>query len=195
MFQKMENRIAQLKADADKLLDKAGAMCPASLVNDPDMGVNTDAWERYKTIINGFIAAKKDMSGVLDVKYLQSPDMEDDFASVTVKLDKACTLHSDARTALALAAALADMVTMTTDGNKMWMSFTVNAIWKEDGNNAYHTNWNCGLAHYWLGHYQSSYIHWRRFVAEGHGVDDLINQLSPKALDSLEKYIQYKKSA
>lgn len=133
----MENRINQLKADADKLLDKAGTMCPVSPVNDPDKGVNAEAWERYRTILNGFIAAKEDVSGLLDVKYLQSPDMEDDFASVTVKLDKACTLHSDARTALALAATLADMVTMTTDGNKMWMSFTVNAIWKEDGNNAH----------------------------------------------------------
>jgi len=65
----------------------------------------------------------------------------------------------------------------------------------DKGNNSYHTNWNCGLAHFWLGHYQSSYIHWRRFVVEGHGVDDLINQLPPKALDSLEKYIQYKKTA
>ena len=106
-------------------------MCSVSPANDPGIGVNADAWERYRTILNGFIAAKEDMSGVLDVKYLKSPDMEDDFVSVTVKLDKACTLHSDARTALALAAALADMVTMTTDGDKMWMSFTVDSIWKD----------------------------------------------------------------
>lgn len=77
------------------------------------------------------------MSGVLDVKYLQSPDTEDDFVSVTVKLDKACTLHSDARTALALAATLADMVTMTTNGDRMWINFAVGGIWKEDGNNAH----------------------------------------------------------
>ena len=133
----MENRIAQLKADADKLMEKAETMCPVSLVNDPGIGVNADAWERYRTILNGFIAAKGDMSGLLDVKYLESPDMEDDFASVTVKLDKACTLHSDARTALALAATLADMVTMTTNGDRMWINFAVGGIWKEDGNNAH----------------------------------------------------------
>ncbi len=68
-------------------------------------------------------------------------------------------------------------------------------FFRDKGNNAYHTNWNCGLAYFWLGHYQSSYIHWRRFVVEGYGVDDLINQLSPKALDLLEKYIEYKKTA
>lgn len=133
----MENRINQLKADADKLLDKAGAMCPVSLVNDPGIGVNADAWERYRTILNGFIASKEDASGVLDVKYLQSPNVEDDFVSVTVKLDKACTLHSDARTALAMAATLADMVTMTTNGDRMWINFAVGGIWKEDGNNAH----------------------------------------------------------
>ena len=133
----MENRIAQLKADADKLMEKAETMCSVSPVNDPGIGVNADAWERYRTILNGFIAAKEDMSGVLDVKYLKSPDMEDDFVSVTVKLDKACTLHSDARTALALAAALADMVTMTTNGDRMWINFAVGGIWKEDGNNAH----------------------------------------------------------
>ena len=133
----MENRIAQLKADADKLMEKAETMCPVSLVNDPGIGVNADAWERYRTILNGFIAAKGDMSGVLAVKYLQSPDTEDDFVSVTVKLDKACTLHSDARTALALAATLADMVTMTTNGDRMWINFAVGGIWKEDGNNAH----------------------------------------------------------
>lgn len=63
------------------------------------------------------------------------------------------------------------------------------------GNNTYHTNWDCGLSHYWLGHYQSSYTHWRRFVVEEHGIDSVIDQLSPKALDFLEKYIEHKKTA
>lgn len=65
-------------------------------------------------------------------------------------------------------------------------------FFRDNGNNSYCTNWNCGLTHYWLGHYQSSYIHWQRFVIEGCGVDDLINQLSPDALALLEKYIENK---
>lgn len=133
----MENRINQLKADADKLMEKAGAMCPLDPVNNSGAEVNADAWGRYKTLLSGIIAAKEDMSGVLDVKYLQAPDMEDDLATVTVKLDKACTFRSDARTALAMAATLADMVTMTTDGDKMWINFTVSGIWEEDGNHAH----------------------------------------------------------
>ena len=133
----MENKINQLKADADKLMEKVGAMCPLDLVNNPGAEVNADAWGRYKTLLSGIIAAKENMSGVLDVKYLQAPDMEDDLVTVAVKLDKACTLHSDAKTALALAAALADVVTMTTDGNKMWINFTVSGILEEDGNHAH----------------------------------------------------------
>lgn len=66
----------------------------------------------------------------------------------------------------------------------------------EDGRNGkYHTRFGNGLNDYWLGHYQSSYTHWRRLVYEGHGVDELIRQLSPAALDRLEKYIEHTKTA
>ena len=66
---------------------------------------------------------------------------------------------------------------------------------REKGHNTYHTNWDCGLTHYWLGHFQSSYTHWTRFVVEGHGFDNVVDQLSPASLDFLEKYIIYKKTA
>jgi len=68
-------------------------------------------------------------------------------------------------------------------------------FFREKGHNTYHTNWDCGLTHYWTGYHQSSYTHWRRFVVEGHGFDSVVDQLSPKSLDFLEKYIAYKKSA
>ena len=137
----MENGFDKFKADAEKLLATAEAMHTDELLKDvagdPEISINPEAWERYRTILSGIIAAKENMDGVLDVKYQKSPSMDDDFASVTVKLDKACTLHSDARTALALAATLADMVTMTTNSNKMWINFAVGGIWEEDSNNAH----------------------------------------------------------
>ena len=68
-------------------------------------------------------------------------------------------------------------------------------FFQDKGNNTYHTNWDCGLTNYWLGNYQSSYTHWRRFVVEGYGVDDLINQLSPKTMERMGKYIEDKKTA
>ena len=65
----------------------------------------------------------------------------------------------------------------------------------DKGDNSCPTNWDCGLNHYWLGNYQSSYTHWRRFVIEGYGVDDLISQLSPKTMERLKEYITDKKTA
>ena len=99
--------------------------------------VNADAWERYRTIIKRFNVAKSGMPGILDVRYQQAPDNEENFATVTIKLDKACTFTTEAKTALALAATSADMVTMTTDGSKMWINFTVNDILKEDADNVH----------------------------------------------------------
>lgn len=66
----------------------------------------------------------------------------------------------------------------------------------DKGDNSCPTNWDCGLNHYWLGHYKSSYVHWRRFVVEGHGVDDLIKQLPIQSLHGLAEYVNgYKESA
>lgn len=65
----------------------------------------------------------------------------------------------------------------------------------DKGHNAFHTKWDCGLTRYYLGHYQSAYTTWRRFVVEGHGIEGVIDQLPTKALDWLEKYIEYKKTA
>lgn len=57
------------------------------------------------------------------------------------------------------------------------------------------TNFNCGLAHYWIGYYHSCYIHWKQFVYNGHSMMELVNQLSPDALGRLERHIADKKAA
>ena len=62
-------------------------------------------------------------------------------------------------------------------------------FFEDVGSNKYHTRFGNGLDDYWLGNYQSSYTHWKRFVYEGHGIDDVINQLSPVALDRVIRYI------
>lgn len=64
-----------------------------------------------------------------------------------------------------------------------------NLLFVEKNSNRFNTAWECGLTHYWLGHYQSAYTSWRRFVVEGIGVDDLIRQLPSKQLDFLARYI------
>lgn len=65
----------------------------------------------------------------------------------------------------------------------------------DKGDNSCPTNWDCGLTHYWIGHYKSSYIHWEQFVYKGHGMMDLVDQLSPDALGRLERHIADKKAA
>lgn len=70
-----------------------------------------------------------------------------------------------------------------------------NLFYVEKGKNTYHSRWDAGLTHYWLGHYQSAYDTWSRFVHEGHGICDVIDQLSPDALNRAARYIDYKKTA
>lgn len=66
----------------------------------------------------------------------------------------------------------------------------------DKGDNTCHTRWDTGLSHFWLGTYQDAYSHWRRFVVEGHGMDGLIDQLSPEALKQVVLYIgEYGKTA
>ena len=60
---------------------------------------------------------------------------------------------------------------------------------------SYLTRWDTGLARYYLGSYQSSFTHWRRFVYEGHGIDGVIDQLSSEAFNRVVRYIKYKKTA
>jgi len=62
-------------------------------------------------------------------------------------------------------------------------------LFVEKDSNRFNTAWECGLTHYWLGHYQSAYSNWRRLVYEGCGIDDIIAQLSPQALQNTIKYI------
>lgn len=62
-------------------------------------------------------------------------------------------------------------------------------FFEDVGNDKYHTRFENGLNDYWLGNFQSSFTHWRRFVYEGHGIDGVIGQLSPKSLDCVIRYI------
>lgn len=68
-------------------------------------------------------------------------------------------------------------------------------FFEDMGHNKCHTKFGNGLDNYWLGSCQSSYTHWRRFVIEGHGIDSVIDQLSAKTMEWVEKYIEDKKTA
>lgn len=73
----------------------------------------------------------------------------------------------------------------TQEKNDLLFSF----FFVNKGGNTFHPRWDCGLTHYWLGHYQDAYTHWRRFVYEEYGMDGLIRQLSRKTLKQVVLYI------
>ena len=73
----------------------------------------------------------------------------------------------------------------TQEINDLLFSF----LFVEKDANRFNTAWECGLTHYWLGHYQSAYSNWRRLVYEGYGLDAVIAQLSPAALKNTFQYI------
>lgn len=129
----MENKITRFRDEANKLLESAESLFPAGLFKDendgPEISINAEAWERYKKIAYGILAAEKVGWGLLRIKYAEAPSMIDDFSTVTITIPKACTFTEKARTAFALAAMLADSITTTTDGDKMWINFTVTDIW------------------------------------------------------------------
>lgn len=79
----------------------------------------------------------------------------------------------------------------TKEKNDLLFSF----LFVDKGNNAYHARWDTGLTRYWMGNYQSSYTTWSRFVHEGQGICDVIDQLSPDALNRVVRYIEHKKTA
>lgn len=127
----------QFQEDAKKLLSAADNLFPDGLFEDDNddlpIGVNDEAWERYKNLLRGIMAAHATGWDVLRIKHLRTPSTDDDFAAVTVTIQGACAFTNDAKTALALAAMLADRVSTTTDNEKVWLNFVVGNIWTENG--------------------------------------------------------------
>ena len=134
----MKKKLDQFRVDADKLLATAETLSHSGLFDDdngdPIIGINAEAWERYKTILRCFMAAK-DVGrwNVLDIRYNKSPNPTDGYAAITIKIQGACGFTPTAKVALAVAAAIADNVSATTDGNKTWLNFVVRNLWLDEG--------------------------------------------------------------
>lgn len=58
-----------------------------------------------------------------------------------------------------------------------------------------HTKWDTGLDRYNLGLYQGGYSNWRRLVLEQHGLDNLLFQLSPAAVERVLEHIRHSETA
>lgn len=53
------------------------------------------------------------------------------------------------------------------------------------------TRRNTGLERYSLGLYQGTFINWRRLVLEEHGLDNLLFQVSPAAVERVLQHIRH----
>lgn len=103
-------------------------------------GITVDdaQWEKYKTIVKALFFSQEGSGGKIQrVEYLKAPDPVSEYASAMIVLDKVSFFDADAKAALIMAASMSDSLTITTNNNRVRVSFAVDNIWKEDGNNAH----------------------------------------------------------
>lgn len=94
--------------------------------------VNAGQWERYQQIVRALTAARGKGRGIVKINYLEKPDPAMEYASAMIVLDKVVSFDGDAKAALIVAATLCDRIAVTTSGNKIRASFTVNNIWQDE---------------------------------------------------------------
>lgn len=92
--------------------------------------VNASQWERYQQIVRALTAARGKGRGIVKINYLEEPDPAMEYAGAMIVLDKVTSFDTDAKAALILAASLCDRLAVTTNGDKIRVSFTVSNIWE-----------------------------------------------------------------
>ena len=126
-------------AEWEKLLADLNAVDFDDL-DDDFRGVTVDdaQWEKYKTIVKALFFSQEGSGGKIQkIEYLKAPDPVSEYASAMIVLDKVSFFDADAKAALIMAASMSDSLTITTNDNRVRVSFAVDNIWKEDGNNAH----------------------------------------------------------
>lgn len=109
-------------------------------LDDGFRGVTVDdtQWEKYKTIVSALFFSQKECGGKIQkIEYLKAPDPTSEYASAMIVLGKVSFFDADAKAALIMAASMSDSLTITTNDNRVRVSFAVDNIWKEDDNNAH----------------------------------------------------------
>ena len=109
-------------------------------LDDDFRGVTVDdaQWEKYKTIVSALFFSREKSGGKIQrIEYLKAPDPMSEYASVMIVLDKISFFDTDAKAALIMAASMSDSLTVTTNDNRIRVSFAVDNIWKEGTDNAH----------------------------------------------------------
>lgn len=120
-------------AEWEKLLADLDAVDFDDL-DDGSRGINVDdaRWEKYKTVVKALLLAQEESDGKIQkVEYLKAPDPMSEYASVMMVLDKVSFFDTDAKAALIMAASMSDSLTITTNNDRVRVSFAVDHIWRE----------------------------------------------------------------
>lgn len=126
-------------AEWEKLLADLDAVDFDDL-DDGFRGITVDdaQWEKYKTIVKALFFSQEGSGGKIQkIEYLKAPDPVSEYASAMIVLDKVSFFDADAKAALIMAASMSDSLTITTNDNRVRVSFAVDNIWKECENNAH----------------------------------------------------------
>lgn len=58
-----------------------------------------------------------------------------------------------------------------------------------------HTRWDTGLERYSLGLHQGSFINWKQLTLDENGIDNILPQLSPAAVERVLQHIRHSETA
>lgn len=126
-------RDARDDAAMKKFMDELAAVDLDDL-DDDFQGVTVDApqWEKYQAIVKALFTAKDKAGGkILKINCLETPDPLSECASAMVVMPCALWFDGEAKEAMIQAASLCDRIAVTTSGDKIRASFTIDRIWKE----------------------------------------------------------------
>lgn len=121
------------KSEFEKLLAEVDTV-PADDMDEVSHGgfVDTERWGRYQSMVKVLLTAQDKCNGkIVKIDYREYPDPQSEYVSAMVVFPKASWFTGEAKEALILAAGLAEHVTMTTNGDQVRISLSIDNIWTE----------------------------------------------------------------
>lgn len=118
--------INQFQDDMETLLYVADGVLDDDLIADSDAdGAAADNWRRYRQIVRGHFAADAFGLDAQRIRYRKTPIENENCATVAITLRKHHLLTDEAKSALVMAALLADSVATATDDGDAQIIFRV----------------------------------------------------------------------
>lgn len=118
--------INQFQDDMETLLYVADGVLDDDLIADTDAdGAAADNWRRYRQIVRVLLIADTFGLYARGIRYRKAPNMKENCAPVTITLRKDHLITDKAKSALVMAAMLADSISTATDDGNVQIIFRV----------------------------------------------------------------------